>query len=111
MDNNSDPRNWKVGDILDATFHYSMAIPKFYIVVRNTGKTIFAEKIGRKEHSSDAWGQSGTMVPDPDKRSGKIEKRRICSYTDSAGELVHYARFNDSYTKKWDGKPVDYYGD
>lgn len=96
-------KNWKVGDILDATFRYSMAIPAFYIVVKRTKSTIWAEEIGKTIHSADRWGQSGTMVPDPNKRTGNIEMHRISKYGT--------ARFNESWTRLWDGKPVDFYGD
>lgn len=103
MDNRDNARTWKVGDILDATFHYSMSIPAFYIVVKRTASTIWAEKIGRKVASCDRWGQSGMMVPDLDKRTGHVEMHRISKNGT--------ARFNDSWTKKWDGRPVDFYGD
>lgn len=103
MDNRDNARTWKVGDILDATFHYSMAIPAFYIVVKRTDSTIWAERIGCDVKSADRWGQSGTKVPNIEKRTGEIEMHRISKRGT--------ARFNDSWTRVWDGRPVEFYGD
>lgn len=101
--NPTDARQFKPGDILDATFHYSAQIPKFYVVTRNTGKTIYAEEIGKRTVSCDRWGQNGQVVPDPEKRTGRIESSRI--------RKGGYIRLNDSYTRIWGGRPVDFYTD
>ena len=106
MAKQEDARNYKPGDILNATFHYGAQIPEFYVVVRNTGKTVFAEKLGKMYHANDRYGQEGVAVPDVNKRTGEVESSRI-RISDGAG----YIRLNDSYTRLWDGRPVAYYGD
>lgn len=103
MDYSIDASGFQPGDILDASFRYSACFPKFYVVVKTTGRTIFAEEIGQKIVTSDAYGQSGTVVPDVSKRSGKIEVARIRK----SGMI----RLDGNYTYRWDGKPVAFYGD
>ena len=106
MKGKEDARNYKPGDILNATFHYSAQTPEFYVVVRNTGKTVFAEKLEKMYHAYDRYGQEGVAVPDVKKRTGEVESSRI-----RISEGRGYIRLNDSYTRLWDGRPVEYYGD
>lgn len=98
-----DARTFKPGDILDASFHYSMKIPYFFIVTRNTGKTVFARKLGKVVKSADRWGQSGTMVPNLADRSDKEYKGRI--------NKNNYLSLDGNTAHVWDGHPVSFYGD
>ena len=41
---NYNAHDWKVGDIIDGTFHYSAAIPAFYIVSRKSEKCVWLMK-------------------------------------------------------------------
>lgn len=98
-----DARYFKPGDILDASFQYSMKIPYFFIVTRNTGKTVFARKLGRVVNSSDSYGQSGTMVPNLADRSEKEYSGRI--------RKGNYLTLDENTAKLWDGEPVAFWGD
>lgn len=98
-----DARNFKPGDILDASFQYSMKIPYFFIVTRNTGKTVFARKLGRVVKSSDSYGQSGTMVPNLADKSEKEYSGRI--------RKGNYLTLDGNTAKLWDGEPVAFWGD
>lgn len=101
--NDWDARNFKEGDVLDASFHYTAKFPYFYIVTRNTGKTVFARKLGRKIVSSDMYGQMGTMIPDENTQSDKIYSGRILK--------GNYLKLDGNTAHKWDGQPVSFYGD
>lgn len=93
---------FKEGMVLCATWHYSMVIPQFYVVLRNTGKTIIAQEVGHMIVEHDGYGQEGRMVPDLSK-TGKKETRRI----DKWGEV----RLGGALARAWNGQPVsfDYY--
>lgn len=103
MDYSVDASGFNPGDILVSVYRYSACHPDFYVVVRTTGCTIFAEKVENKIATCDRYGQSGTVVPDLDKRSGKIEVARIRK----SGMI----RLAGNYTYRWSGEPVAFYGD
>ena len=98
-----DARTFKVGDILDASFQYTMKIPEFFIVTRNTGKTVYARKLGKVVVSHDGYGQSGTMVPNLAERSEKEYVARIRK----DGSI----KLEGCFAYLWDGEPVDFWGD
>jgi hypothetical protein len=100
--NGWDARTFKPGDILDASFHYSMKIPYFYIVTRTSKSSIWVRKLGRVVVSHDGYGQNGYMMPDlaerGDEEMGRIGKG---GYLKLGGCTAHI----------WSGKPVDFYSD
>lgn len=100
---NYNAHDWKVGDIIDGTFRYTASIPKFYVVSRRADKCIWLMSIGKVSRAYDRYGQEGVCEPDPAIR-GRERLHRI-----NKGGFVKI----DNYTtaKKWNGKPVEFYGD
>lgn len=99
-----DAANFTVGDILDASFHYSAKIPKFFKVIRRTPSMIHCIALSKKNVSSDAWGQYGECVPilDSDPENGKIYRGKITK---------HGVKIDGCSARIWSGKPVDFYTD
>ena len=98
-----DARNFKEGDILEASLICTAKFPFFFVVTRNTGKTVYARKLGNKIVSSDYYGQSGTMMPDENSMSDETYSGRILK--------GNYLRLDGNTAHKWDGNPVRFYGD
>ena len=100
---NYNAHKWEVGDIIDGTFYYSAAIPRFYIVSRKSEKCVWLISLGKVSYARDCYGQEGQCMPNLAER-GREKLHRI-----TKGGYVRI----DSYTtgKKWDGQPVEYYGD
>ena len=101
---NYNAHDWKVGDIIDGTFRYSAAIPAFFIVSRKSEKCVWLISLGKVSYARDQYGQEGKCMPNLAERGTKEKMHRI-----TKGGYVRI----DSYTtgKKWDGQPVEYYGD
>lgn len=97
MDSN-DKKNWKVGDIVVAEFHWSMTLVDFYEITKTTGKTFTMKKLKQKIVSGN--GQEGKCEP----IKGEYEKNepevraRINKYG--------YVKIRDYYCDLWNGDPV-----
>ena len=101
---NYNAHDWNVGDIIDGTFCYTASIPHFFIVTRKSSSCVWLVSIGKNRHARDSYGQEGVCTPDMTSERGKEKLHRItkCGYV-----------MIDRYTvaKKWDGRPVEFYGD
>lgn len=95
---------WKVGDIIDGTFRYSASCPEFYLVSRKSDKCVWLMSIGVVYRAYDRYGQEGVGMPNLAER-GEVKMHRITK--------GGYVRVDGGFTtcKKWDGRPVEYYGD
>ena len=98
-----DARTFKVGEIIEASFSYTARYPHFFVITRNSGKTIWAREIGKIVVSDDGYGQNGSVMPNPDKVIGEEIMGRI--------KKSGYARLNHNLACRWDGRPSDYYTD
>ena len=98
-----DARTFKVGEIIEASFSYTARYPHFFVITRNSGKTIWAREIGKIVVSDDGYGQNGSVMPNPDKVIGEEIMGRI--------KKSGYARLNYNLACRWDGRPSDYYTD
>ena len=100
---NYNAHDWKVGDIIDGTFRYTASFPEFFIVSRKSEKCVWLISLGKVSYARDQYGQEGKCVPNLAER-GKEKMHRI-----TKGGYVKI----DNYTtaKKWNGRPVEYYGD
>lgn len=98
-----DARTFKVGEIIEASFSYRARFPHFFVITRNSGKTIWAKEIGKMVVSDDGYGQNGSVVPNPDKVIGEEVMGRI--------KKTGFVRLNDNLACRWDGKPSNYYTD
>lgn len=95
-----------IGKILECSWGYSMTIVDFYIVIKETNKTLTIQEIGRKDTVSTGF-LSGTVMPDPDKKLENIQRvvKRIGTdgktfYKGSLGrQMMHWL-------DEWDGKPA-----
>ena len=103
MTDSYNARDFKVGDILDGSFHYTAKIPYFYKVVRRTPAMVFAVRLGKRVVSDDGYGQNGSVMPNPTEVGEKIYKGRITKNG--------YLRLDDCLCSLWDGKPVDFWSD
>lgn len=101
--NEYDARTFKVGEIIEASFSYSARFPHFFVITRNSGKTIWAKEIGKIVVSSDGYGQNGSVKPNPEVIIGEEIMGRI----NKSG----YAHLNGNLAYRWDGRPSDYYTD
>lgn len=102
-DNSFDARTFKVGEIIEASFQYSARFPHFFVITRNSGKSIWAVEVGKIVVSDDGYGQNGSVMPDTTVRKGK----------EIMGRIGHdgYTKLNGNYAMRWNGKPSDYYTD
>lgn len=98
-----DARTFKVGEIIEASFAYTARFPHFFVITRNSGKTIWAKEIGTIILSDDRYGQNGTVIPNPKRIVGKEIMGRI--------KKSGYVRLNDNLACRWDGRPSCYYTD
>lgn len=98
-----DARTFKVGEIIEASFSYGSRFPHFFVITRNSGKTIWAKEIGKKVISDDGYGQNGSVMPNPDRIIGEEIMGRI--------KKTGFVRLNDNLACRWDGKPSNYYTD
>ena len=98
-----DARTFKVGEIIEASFAYTARFPHFFVITRNSGKTIWAREIGKIVVSDDGYGQNGSVMPNPDRVVGEEIMGRI----NKSG----YVRLNDNLACRWNGRPSDYYTD
>ncbi len=89
---------YKVGTILHSSWGYDMVIVDFYKVVRNTGKTLTLERMGKSYVTGG--GMRGECVPAPGK--GETINRRINKH----GWVKGY--YDSEYLSKWDGTPCFY---
>ena len=101
--NEYDARTFKVGEIIEASFSYSARFPHFFVITRNSGKTIWAREIGKIVVSDDGYGQNGSVMPNPDRVVGEEIMGRI--------KKNGYVRLNDNLACRWNGRPSDYYTD
>lgn len=101
--NNYDARTFKVGEIVEASFQYTARFPHFFIITRNSGKSIWAVEIGKRVVSDDGYGQNGTVMPDTSERRGKEVMGRIGKNG--------YAMLKGNLAVRWDGRPSDFYTD
>lgn len=101
--NDYDARTFKVGEIIEASFSYTARFPHFFVITRNSGKTIWAKEIGKIVVSDDGYGQNGQVMPNPEVIKGSEIMGRI----DNKG----YAKLNGNLAYRWDGRPSDYYTD
>lgn len=98
VDGPEDPDGWEVGDIITATFHYSMTLVDFYEITKSTGKSFRMKKLEQKITRGN--GQEGYCQPIP----GKYSK-------DKEEVLVRVNKWNrvkikDYYCSKWEGDDV-----
>lgn len=100
---NYDARTFKVGEIIEASLSYTARFPHFFVITRNSGKTIWAKEIGKIVVSDDGYGQNGSVMPNPDRVIGDEIMGRI--------KKSGYVRLNDNLACRWNGKPSDYYSD
>lgn len=100
---NYDARTFKVGEIIEASLSYTARFPHFFVITRNSGKTIWAKEIGKIVVSDDGYGQNGSVMPNPDRVIGEEIIGRI--------KKSGYVRLNDNLACRWNGKPSDYYSD
>ncbi len=98
-----DARTFKVGEIIEASFAYNARFPHFFVITRNSGKTIWAKEIGQIVVSDDGYGQNGSVMPNPERVIGNEIMGRI--------QKSGYARLNDNLAHRWNGRPSDYYTD
>lgn len=101
--NEYDARTFKVGEIIEASFHWSSRHPHFFVITRNSGKTIWAREIGKIVVSDDGYGQNGSVMPNPEVIIGKEIMGRI--------NKRGYAHLDGNLAYRWDGRPSDYYTD
>lgn len=101
--NDFDARTFKVGEIIEASFQWSSRHPHFFVITRNSGKSIWAREIGKIVISHDGYGQNGQVMPSPSQIIGKEIMGRI----DKKG----YAKLNGNLAYRWDGRPSDFYTD
>lgn len=98
-----DARTFKVGEIIEASFSYTARFPHFFVITRNSGKSIWAREIGKIVVSDDGYGQNGQVMPNPDQIIGDEIMGRI--------KKSGYVRLNGNLAYRWDGRPSDYYTD
>lgn len=104
MNNNDyDARTFQVGEIVEASFSYSARFPHFFVITRNSGKSVWAIEVGKIVVSDDGYGQNGTVMPDTTERKDKEVMGRI----DKQG----YVKLNGNLAYRWDGRPSAYYTD
>lgn len=101
--NDYDARTFKVGEIIEASLSYTARFPHFFVITRNSGKSIWAREIGKIVISDDGYGQNGQVMPNPDRIIGDEIMGRI--------KKGGYVRLNDNLACRWDGRPSDYYTD
>ena len=95
-----DPTTWDVGDIVVATWGYSMTIVDFYQIIKATGKSFTLRELEQKIVHGD--GQRGESVP----IEGKFNERekpinvRINKY----GSV----KIDRAYCRLWTGQPVSF---
>ena len=98
-----DARTFNVGEIIEASFAYTARFPHFFVITRNSGKTIWAKEIGKIVVSDDGYGQNGSVMPNQDQVIGEEIIGRI--------KKSGYVRLNGNLACRWDGRPSDYYTD
>lgn len=101
--NDYDARTFKVGEIIEASFSYTARFPHFFVITRNSGKSIWAKEIGKIVISDDGYGQNGQVVPN----TARVIGEEIMGRIDKKG----YAKLNGNLACRWDGRPSDYYTD
>lgn len=101
--NDYDARTFKVGEIIEASFSYTARFPHFFVITRNSGKTIWAKEIGKVVISDDGYGQNGQVMPNPARIIGEEIMGRI--------KKSGYVRLNNNLAYRWDGRPSDFYTD
>jgi len=95
---NTGPETWEVGDIIVATFSYSMTIVKFYEIIKRTNKSFTLRQLKDKVVKGD--GMQGEMVA----IEGEYEKgeKDVIARINKFGSV----KFDSYYCNRWDGKPV-----
>lgn len=92
--------NWEPGLILVASWGYEQTNVDFYEVVRVIGKTMVEiEAIGSQPATDDSNGMSsmaGYVVPDPEKRSGKLSRHKV------SNDRISLSSFHGASV--WDGR-------
>lgn len=94
----NDPLQWKVGDIVVATYHYSMTLVDFYEIIKATGKSFTFRKLKDKVVSGNSM--QGTCVALPGEYDDREEK-------DVTARINKYGsvKIRDYYCSWWDGTP------
>lgn len=97
-----------IGTILVSQWGYSMSLVDFYEVIKETTKTLLAQKIGEKIIEGDGYN-GGTVIADKDKK--EKEQVRVYKRTDKQGNGFYLLSRKGGFRKNyhvWDGEPVFY---
>lgn len=97
-------KEFKVGDILDASFQYTAKFARLYYVVRRTASSIWVVQLKTKVVNDDGYGQNGSVMPILElPENAKTIMGRITP----RGSV----KIDDSLASLWNGKPVDFWSD
>lgn len=96
-------------EILVCQWGYSMIMVDFYLVIKDTPKTIVARKLKEKDNAYTGFLR-GTVMPDKDNFDDsddkvlRIYKNQVGDNYNLISRKAGFARF----FQIWDGKPVAY---
>lgn len=88
------PHTLKVGNILVASWGYSMTLVDFYEVVAVTAHGATLEMVGSTVVDGDA-GYSGRVIANPEQRTGKMTKVRV--------PADNSPKVGNTWARPWDG--------
>lgn len=95
---NTGPETWEVGDIIVATFTYSMTLVEFYEIVKRTSKSFTLRRL--KDKIVKGNGMEGKMVAiEGEYKSGEKD---VVARLNKFGDV----KIKDYRCKRWDGDPV-----
>lgn len=64
-----------IGKIIHRSWGYDMTINDFYLIVKQSGKSVVGEKIGTIRKEGDGYGYgAGRETPDPKRRTGEMTR-------------------------------------
>lgn len=95
------PTDVEVGDILCASWGYSMTIVDFYRVVKRTKATVWLEQLESRNVSGDGW--SGTCVPVNKVKPNKDVDGKPFRINTKPFSFV--CKVKSAYLEYWTGKP------
>jgi hypothetical protein len=97
----------EVGEILSASWGYSMTLVDFYQVIKKTAKTITVAEIASEFTDPSRYSGSHVM-PVVGQFIGEPIRRTVKSYSQDQTQCQHIAIDDCRCAYKWDGKPELY---
>jgi len=100
----TNPKNWRIGDVIFITFNYNACIPVFYVINKLVGKVTFEiQEVGKTLVSGFYNSAAGYEVePNLSKKEGEPKRVRISNGC---------VKIDKQIARLWTGTPVHGYSD